>query len=141
MAEGSNYFSNIFGDGSLILNVLFLAVVLAVISLFIWEFYKSTSKRNLIRLDLKKYNYSEHPFVSKILAIALYLIEYIIIIPFLIILWFTGLSIVLLLIAERPINEILFISAALIGAIRILAYYKVEMSKDLAKLFPLITLS
>ncbi len=65
-----------------------------------------------------------------------------IIMPILIILWFTGLAFVLLLIAkDLSINEVVLISAATIGAIRILAYFKVEISKDLAKLFPLIALS
>ena len=61
--------------------------------------------------------------------------------PFLISLWFAALSIFLLLIAERAAGQILFITAALIIAIRILAYSHTEISKDLAKLFPFITIS
>jgi len=137
----ANYLSS-FSSSSLVVNVLLFAIILAVVSFFIWKFYKSTSKRNLIELDLRKYNYSEHPVSSKAFAIVLYLLEYVIIMPFLLVLWFTGLSLVLLLIAkERSVTDVLFISAALIGAIRILAYYKGEIAKDLAKLFPFITLS
>ena len=126
----------------LIVKVFFLAIVLVVISVFIWQFYKSTSKRNIIDFNLKQYNRLEHSLANKFLAVVLYMLEYIIIMPFLLLLWFGGLSIVLLLIAEeRSAPEILLIAAALIGAIRILAYYRNEISKDIAKLFPLIALA
>lgn len=127
---------------SLAFNVLIFSIALAVVSLFIWYFYRSISKRNLINLDLDQYNTSDHPFFSKLFALLLYLVEYIIVMPLLIVLWFAGLSIVLLVIAkERPTHEILLIAAAIIGAVRILAYFHGEISKDLAKLFPFITLS
>jgi len=137
-----SYLSSLFFDSSLAANVLLLSAALAIGSLFIWKFYKSTSRRNLIKLNLYKYNTSEHPLANKLFAMLFYLIEYIVIMPLLIILWFAGLSIVLMLIAtERSPNEILMISAAMIGAIRILAYIKGEIAKDLAKLFPFIALS
>jgi hypothetical protein len=145
MSKTGDWLTGIFGfffDPSLGVNVLLLAVILTIVSLFIWEFYKSTSKRNLITLDLRKYNTSEHPLFSKLLASFFYLLEYLIVMPILIAFWFTALSVVLLLIAEdRPVSEILLIAAAMITAIRILAYFKGEISKDLAKLFPFIALS
>jgi len=113
------------GDGSLAVQVLIFSIVLAVVSLFIWEFYKSTSKRNLIKLNLNKYNVSDHPLTSKFLATLLYLLEYMIIMPLLILLWYAGLSIVLLLVASgRTVDQVLLLSAVVIGAIRILAYFK-----------------
>lgn len=138
----SEYFSSVFTSGSLTSSIFILAIVITIASLFIFEFYKSISRRNLIKLNLKKYNTSDHPFFGKIFAMLLYLLEYIIIMPFLILLWFSGLAIVLLLIAqERLIGEVLWITAAMIGAIRILAYIKSDLSRELAKLFPFITLS
>jgi len=129
-------------DKALAASVLILAATLAIASLFIFKFYKSVSKRNLIKLNLSKYNTSEHPLTSKVYHMLLYLLEYIIIMPLLIILWFVGLSVVLLLIAkDQTIGYILWLSASMIGAIRILAYIRGEIAKDLAKLFPFITLS
>ena len=43
--------------------------------------------------------------------------------------------------ASDTATENLLIAAALIGAIRILAYYRNEISKDIAKLFPFIALA
>ncbi len=136
------YFSSFVFDQALAADVLAIVLSLAVVSLFIYVFYKSVSKKNLIALNLKKYNTSEHPLTNKVAAILLYTLEYIVIIPFLITLWFTGLAVVLLLIAkERLIGDVLLITAAIIGATRILAYFHSEIAKDLAKLFPFITLS
>tara|TARA_Y100000310_G_C20703671_1_gene832481 strand:- start:15273 stop:15941 length:669 start_codon:yes stop_codon:yes gene_type:complete len=123
-------------------SVFLFAIAIAVVALFIWYFYNSLSKRNLIALNLRQFNRSEHPAVNKILAIALYLLEYIIIMPLLIFVWFAALSIIVFLVVEeRATSQILLLTAALVAAIRILAYHKHEIAKDLAKLFPFITLS
>jgi len=138
----TGFYDSFFTNTNLAFNVLFLALVLVVASLFIWQFYRSTSRRNLIELDLKRYNNVSHPLEGKLFAVFLYFVEYIIIMPLLIIFWFAGLFFVLVLIAkQRTLGEVLFISAALITAIRILAYYNGEISKELGKLFPFITLS
>lgn len=127
---------------ALILQVFSLAVLLTIVSLFIWEFYKSISKRNLVELNLSKYNRFNRPAFSKMLAMFLYLVENILVMPFLITLWFAGLSIVLLLIAEeRSLQGILLIAGVFIATIRILAYHREEIAKDLAKMFPFMALS
>jgi len=129
------------GESSVI-SVFFLSIVVALVSMFIWKFYRSLSRRNLININLSKYNKYKHPVASKFFATLLYLIEYIIIMPLLIVLWFSALAAILFLVADqRTANEILLISAALVGAVRILAYYKSEIARDVAKLFPFIALS
>ena len=80
MKSALNVLPEIFNQ-SMALNVLLFAVILAVVSLFIWKFYRSTSKMNLIELNLSKYNQSEHPLAGKFFALILYLLEYIIIMP------------------------------------------------------------
>src|SRR3989344_3019231 len=79
--------------------------------------------------------------MKKIFAVILYLIEYILIIPFFIILWSLILSVTLLLLIDSNVGYVVLLTAALIASIRILAYYRGEISKDLAKLFPFFTLS
>lgn len=138
-----NFLTSVTFSRELAVSVLVLLATLVVASLFIFKFYKSLSKRNLISLNLYKYNTSEHPITSKILAMLFYLLEYIFFIPFLIMLWFAGIAIFVLLISSESltIDYILWISAALIGAIRVLAYIRTEIATDLAKLFPFTTLS
>ncbi len=124
------------------LQVLIFAILIALISVFIWYFYKSLSERSLIKLNLNQYNRTEHPTGYKFIASLFYLLEYIIIMPFLISIWFAALSIIILVIAdERSIVQVLTLTAAMVLSIRILAYHKREIAQELAKLFPFITLS
>ena len=118
---------------------LFLLVILIVAySIFIWKLYRFISKKNIFGLNLNKYNKSNHPLTEKIIAGTLYFLEYIIILPFLIFFWFAIFTFFLTLLTKGiEINVILVISAIVIAAIRMTAYYKEDLAKELAKLLPL----
>jgi len=143
LTEAYNGILGFFPEGmrSGILVFLF-ALLIALSAVFIWYFYKSLSKRSLIELNLSQYNTSQHPVFSKVVAVLLYLAEYLILMPVLIFVWFVALSVFILLVAEgRAVSNILMLTGAMVAAIRILAYYEEEIAQDLAKLFPFITLS
>jgi hypothetical protein len=118
---------------------LFLLVILVVIySIFIWKLYRFIARKNVLNLDLNKYNKTNGSAIAKILAGMLYFLEYIIILPFLIFFWFAILTFFLILLTNNiPVNTILVISALTIAAVRMTAYYKEDISKELAKLLPL----
>lgn len=122
--------------------VFIFALLIAIYSIFTWKFYRFLSKKDLIELNLFQYNHLSHPFFRKSLAIILYFIEYIIILPFLIFFWFAVLALVILVLSETlTINKVIIISAAMVAAIRFLAYYEEDLSKDLAKMFPFTILA
>jgi hypothetical protein len=124
------------------LSMFLFALIIAFTAFIIWKFYRTLSKKNFIHLDLRKYNRSEHPVGRKLFAIIFYFVEYILIMPIFITLWFILLSTILLLLAtEREASQILILAGAMIMAIRVLAYFNEEISKDLGKLFPFIALS
>ena len=126
----------------LVVNIFLLTILITIASLFIFKFYRTLSQRDIISLNLKRYNKSKHPTISKFYHIVLFFLEYIIIMPIVILLWFTALSILILLVApERNIGPILTITGAMVASIRVLAYHREEVAKDLAKLFPFIALS
>lgn len=123
-------------------EVLILGLFIALISVFIWKFYRSISQRSFIEINLRKYNRTKNPHLNKFFAGLFYLVENVLLMPFFILLWFVALSVIIILIApERSIDQILLITAAFVIGIRMLAYYNHEISKDLAKLFPFITLA
>lgn len=125
-----------------VVNVFLLGAGIALASLFIWKFYDSLSRRDLIRLHLRQYNTSEHPGLHRFFAALLYLIEYIIILPFLVFLWFAGLSFILYLLSEqRDVQQVLTTTTAVVIAVRLLAYQGGGVAKDLAKMFPFTALS
>ena len=122
---------------------LFLLVLLIVIySIFIWKFYKFISKKDILKLNLKKYSEVQHPVIAKLLVGTFYLIEYIIIAPFVIFFWFAIFTIFLIFLTENlEIGSLLIVSATIVAAIRMTAYYKEELAADLAKLLPFTLLA
>ncbi len=137
--------ASVFGGSTialLVLKMVFFILLLTAVALFIWKFYNSLSEKDILPLNLSKYGKGADAGIGKIFAIGLYLLEYIIIAPIFIALWAAALSAILLLITkQRSIDEILMISVAMIGAVRILAYYKKEVAIDLSKLFPFVVLT
>ena len=125
---------------------LFLLIFLVVLySIFVWKFYRFISTKNILGLNLNKYNKSQNPLLEKLFAGLLYFIEYIIILPFLLFFWFSVFTIFLIfLTTDLDIQTLLIISATVIAAIRITSYipkYGQKLSRELAKLLPFTLLA
>ena len=117
-------------------------IFIVLYSIFIWKFYKFLSSRDIIGLNLRQYNRSSHPGLEKFFATLLYIIEYMVILPFLVLFWFTILSLFLILLSEsESVMQILMISAAIIASIRITCYINQDLSKDIAKILPFTVLA
>ncbi|MBT7706214.1 hypothetical protein HN747_02090 [archaeon] len=111
---------------------------IVIYSVFIFYFYRFLAKKNIINLDLSKFNKYEFGAIYRFFAIIFFIIEYIVILPFVTFFWFGILSILLLLLADGlAINSILLVSAGLVGAIRITSFVSEDLSRDLAKMIPL----
>lgn len=124
------------------LNLFLLVLVIVIYSVFIWKFYRFIATKNIIKLNLSKYNKSEHPFFTKLLTAIFYFLEYIVILPFLIFFWFAVFTLFLIFLTENlELSNLLIISATIIAAIRMTSYYKEDLSKELAKLLPLTLLA
>ncbi len=117
---------------------LFLLVALVLLyTIFVWKFYRFIAKKNIIELDLNQYNRSQHAFLEKFLSGVFYLVEYIIILPFLIFFWFAILTLFLLVLTETlEIGALLLVSATIIAAVRMASYYNEDVAKELAKILP-----
>jgi len=126
-----------------ILVILFLyTIFIAIYAIFIWKFYKFLASKEVIQLNLNQYNHSQHPALEKLVAVILYTIEYLVILPFLVLFWFGILSLFLLLLSEsQDAQQILLISAAIIASTRITAYISEDLSKDIAKILPFTVLA
>ena len=123
--------------GQNFVNLFLLTVAIVIYSVIIWKFYRFIAKKNLLSLNLGRYNQSKHRLFMKFFALILYVIEYLVILPFLIFLWFGVFTILLILLTENlSVQTLLLISTIIISAIRITSYYKEDLSKDIAKMLP-----
>lgn len=110
---------------------------ISLYGIIIWIFYRFLARRDIIKLNLAKYNVFEHAGLVKFFAVIFYIIEFLIVLPIVIFIWFAIFSVMMLILAkEHTIATVLLISAAVIAAIRITSYYKEDLSKDLAKMIP-----
>ncbi len=125
-----------------IVTLLIFALLISIYAIFTWHFYRNISKKDLISLNLKRYNHTTHPAVNKLFASLLNILEYVIILPFLIFFWFAILALIILILAsEQSADQIIIVAAAVVAAVRILSYYSEDLAKDLAKMFPFTILT
>lgn len=122
-------------------NFFLLVIVVVIYAVFFWKLYRFVSKKNILELNLNQYNRSEHPFFEKVIAGMLYFVEYILIMPLLIFFWFIIFSLFMVLLTEGlEVPSLLVISAVIVGAVRMLSYYKEDISREVSKLLPLTLL-
>ena len=136
--EGYRSFSNFLPEwAKQLLLLAFLSLLILIYAISIWKFYRFVSKKNIFELDLRKYNKSSNSFLYKFFNVLFYFIEYLLILPFLVFIWFSLFSIFLMALTKGlSLDRILMISAVVVASIRMAAYYKGDLSKDLAKLLP-----
>ncbi|MFH1358634.1 MAG: hypothetical protein ABIH37_01975 [archaeon] len=138
----NSIYSAIPEDQKVLVNLFVYTVLILIYALFIWKFYKFLAKRDIIELNLRQYEYALHPVAEKSLALFLYILEYLIILPFLVLFWFSIFSIFLLVLSESGnTQQILLISAAIITSVRVTSYISEDLSRDLAKILPFTILA
>ena len=143
LGQGITYFNNVIPeDYKIYYTFAVFTLLITLYALFIWNFYKLLSKRDILELNLAQYNNYDDAVIKKILAFLLFVLEYIIILPILVFFWFFVMAFIILLLAkDMSIVEIGLVSACIVGAIRITAYYSEDLSKEFAKLFPFTILA
>lgn len=129
----------------ILLNLFLITIIVAIYAIFIWKFYVFISTRDILKLNLRKYNRAKHPIVIKLVSIGLYSLEYIIILPLLILFWLILFSILLLLVSKGlSAKAIILIATVTIASVRVISYvpkYGETVSSEVAKIIPLTLLA
>lgn len=127
------------------ISLFFIILTLVIYGIFVWKFKGFISQKNLIDLNLSKYNTSQHPVLGKLFALGLYFLEYIIILPIFVFMWFVVFAVFLMLLTkDLDVGTILVISASIIGAVRITSYipkYGEKLADEIAKILPITLLA
>ena len=122
------------------INLLVLTIIVCIYAVFVWKFDWFISTKDILRLNLNKYNKTIHPTLTKLVAGGLYFLEYIIILPLLIFFSFAIFVILLMLISNQLETEkIILIAAITVASIRMLSYipkYGESVSGQVAKIIP-----
>ncbi len=117
--------------------LFFFIIGMVIYTVFVFKFYKFIARKDIFELNLNQYNSAEQGLFKQVISIFFYIIEYILIFPIFVFFWFGILTILLAFLAEgQPLTAILLVSMALIGTVRVAAYYNEDLSRDVAKMLP-----
>jgi len=118
------------------------AIIITIYSIFVWKFYRFLARKDVVELNLWRYIKTEGNMIKKFIASVFYIVEYMIVMPFLVFFWYVILSLFFLVLAkEQTIANILLIGMSVVAAVRITAYFNEDLSKDLAKMLPFTLLA
>jgi len=112
-------------DTSFIVSLVYFAISIVLYSVIIWHFYRFIAKRDCFKIKSIKH--------EKTVGFLKYFFAF----PIVASLFFLGFSLMMLALTRNyEVPEILSVSFVLITAIRIVAYYSEDLSKDVAKMLP-----
>ena len=127
---------------SSIYDLVGFSIGMVIYGIFVFHFYRFLSRRDLFSMNIEK-RIAQGKFkpTGKKISIApraaAFIATNFFIFPFVIFLWFIGYSsFMFMLVQNMPTSTIFLVSSSLIIAIRISAYYKEDLSRDIAKLLP-----
>ena len=122
-----------FGRDVSTLDLLGFSFGMVAYGVFVWHFYRLIARREIVSMTLQKY----HTGGKKLTSIIVYFAKYIIVFPLVVTAWFFAYSLFMFFLAPDIDHDFVFlIVISLVVAIRIAAYYKEDLSKDLAKMIP-----
>ncbi|MFH1650051.1 MAG: hypothetical protein ABIA93_05875 [Candidatus Woesearchaeota archaeon] len=121
-----------------VLKPLIIFIVGVVIySIFIFKFYRFLARKDIFQLNLEKHEQEKGAGFKKFMDTLVYLFKYILVFPIITFFWFGVLALLLSFLSKNAdVQNILMIAMALVGAVRVTAYYNEDLSKDLAKMLP-----
>ncbi len=126
-------FSIDFSNDVSTIDLLSFSLGIVMYSVFIWHFYRLISRREIISLDLNRHDSGK----KKTVLFIAYVTKYIIVFPLIITAWFFVYSLFMFFLApDIPQDFVFLVVISLVIAIRMAAYYKEDLSKDLAKMIP-----
>lgn len=117
-----------------------LTVGFSIAVLIVWYIYRKLAQRDIIKLDLKKYEFEKKWVrLKKFIAVIIYIIKFIIFFPILLFIMYAIVSVSLYILsgATMEIESVLFFSLIIISVIRMLAYIKEDAAREMAKMLPL----
>ena len=122
-----------FGRDVSSIDLLGFSFGMVAYGVFVWHFYRLIAKREIVSLTLQRYQTGG----KRLTSIILYFVRYVVVFPLVVTAWFFAYSLFMFFLAPDIDPDFVFlIVISLVVAIRIAAYYKEDLSKDLAKMIP-----
>ncbi len=117
-------------------------LLMAAYAIFVFKFYRFLAARDMFSVDFSRYEEVNLRWLRSALHMAFYVLKYLVLFPLAAFFWFAVLTLILAFLSRgQDFSETLSIAFATVGAIRVTAYYKEELSQDVAKILPFAVLA
>ena len=117
-------------------------VGMSIFAIFVFKFYRFVAARDVFALDLTKYEGLSFRWAKSLFHFVVYVVKYLLLFPVFAFFWFAILTVILAFLSkEQTFSETLLIALVTVSAIRVTAYYKEDLARDLAKILPFAVLS
>lgn len=120
--------------------VLVWTIGLVLYGVFTFKFYTYLARRNVLSLNLHRFNNASHPVMKMFFAVVLWLLEFALAFPIIVFFWFAVLAVILSILSTNTLVITALISCALVSAVRVTSYFSEDLAKDLAKMLPFAVL-
>ena len=110
---------------------------IGVYALFIFEFYRFLARRDIFNVDFSRGSHTKTRWFRQVIKSVSYAAKYLFLFPIVACVWFAVFTVLLAFLAKnQSIDSVLLVSIAIVGAVRISAYYNEDLSRDVAKILP-----
>lgn len=118
--------------------LLLFTAAIVIYAILIYTFYRFAAARDIFGFNLAEFRKDINRGIgAKIFKLMLGVVEYGILLPAIVFIWFAGFSLLLFVLAkELAAAQVLLIAITIVSAIRVTAYYSEDLSRDVAKLLP-----
>ena len=115
---------------------------MAAYAVFVFKFYRFVASRDMFAVDLSRYEDAGLRWLKSSFHVVIYILKYLILFPVFAFFWFAVLTLILAFLSKgQAFSDSLLIAIATVGAIRVTAYYRESLSRDLAKILPFTVLA
>ena len=126
----------------LLADVVIYVLGMAAYAFFVFRFYRFLASPDMFELDLSRYERSRFRFVRSALHALFYVIKDFIFFPFFAFFWLAVLTLILSFLSKGQLfDETLLMALATVSAVRVTAYYRERLSRELAKILPFALLA
>ncbi len=141
--------NDIFADGlsveealDLLGTVVIYILGMSVYAFLVFRFYRFLASPDMFDLDLSRYERSRFRVVRAALHALFYVIKDFIFFPFFAFFWFGVMTLLLSFLSKgKPFDETLLMALATVSAVRVTAYYRERLARELAKILPFALLA
>ena len=119
----------------------FWTIAIALYCVIVYRFYRFIASRDVFGFDAHAIEVERKDLRRRVMDTLMGFGMYGVLFPIAVFIWFAAFAVMLFFLAkDLSLEQILVVAACFVAAIRLVSYYKQDLSRDMAKLIPFVVL-